>query len=265
MGQSVSPVTSRAGHAQMWEFGQATDHKSVYYNNNIKLNRLITKLIQLFFIFGLSSNFNFWWHFGGCSALRLTARAFVAPVRTAGDRFSSFAKYYKILSTQRSTFIKTTAGALLPFTFSGILPSLSRVLSWDHESSQRPNAFPSDDIFYTRVTLLVYRSWVLCSWVFFRPVPQDGLPTTAVFDLSIPRDAAGADKEYSQFLMLENKFKLQTGVARWSGNRNYRGLGVKKGGLRRLSAYTHDLNTYRVKACNMGAGSQRLARDLLYV
>jgi hypothetical protein len=124
---------------------------------------------------------------------------------------------------------------------------------------------PSDDIFYTRVTLLVYRSWVLCSWVFFRPVPQDGLPTTALFDLSSPRDNGGVDKEYSQFLRLENKFKVQTNLARWFGTRNYRGLGTKKGGLRRLSSQTQDSGISRFAMNDLGVGQQQLARNLLYV
>jgi hypothetical protein len=161
MGQSVSPVTSRAGHAQMWEFGQATSHESLYYNNNIKLNRLVTKLIQLFFIFGLSCNFNFWWHFGGSTVLNLTSGFSV--FRNGGNRASSFSKYYKILSTKRSDFCNAATATPLLLNSGSFKPALSRVLSWENESTQPIYFSAGDDIFFTRVTLLVYRSWVLCS------------------------------------------------------------------------------------------------------
>jgi hypothetical protein len=261
MGQSVSPVTSRAGHAQLWEFGQATSHASIYYNDNIKINRLVTKLIQLFFIFGLSCDFNFWRYFWGNNSLRLTPRSYNVNSRSILKQANPFAKYYNINRMVRSQFHVEDRTSCSRFSSvrldnSGYFDALRS----DNRPYVATTNFVADDIFFTKVAILTYRSWTLCNWTFFRPMPQGGLPTSALFDLMSPRAAEGASSWYAQFLGLENKFTLQTAAIRWGGSLNYRGRGTRKGELRRLSGYLRSHSTY-----NTGLGTPTHSRALLYL
>jgi len=132
MGQSTAPLLSRVGASQLWDFSQQPSWTKSYFARSIRHNRLLVKLLQLYFIAGI-------------------------PSRQRKIFFSYLHLSAKLIATNPALRAGSLPPVRTPFTFRRI----SRAFGGH---PHLPN-----DVFFSTVYFFSRNNWTIYTWNFFTP------------------------------------------------------------------------------------------------
>jgi hypothetical protein len=166
MGQSASPLVGRVGYSQFWEFSHIIGLSKLYYPRSIKINRMISRLIQVFFLYGLNLQIDFW-----SRSLHGYNNTTVQIFNQKNDdTITAFDTKSLLYINNRKAWFKILESNQFLKQFA-LLRNISKQKK--NLSVQGFNIL-GYDFFFTRVTMLYYKDWVICNWTFFKPASSSG-------------------------------------------------------------------------------------------